>query len=239
MSNGVIYLPFSRLPTEQFFLLLRGDRVELPRCEAALCSTSWSLCWWGLNDWSVYRAVCWHKSTVEESDVLWVPVGCTVQCWHHSDWSSEKQSCVAVDVKGLTCLRVINMTSLAWCLLAVILWEFPHQWTSWVWSFGWVTTDQGSWSREGWAATSHRVLLSQCSTILPWQQHCPTPVLSYLLCYLSTFHPEILACSVSASCFQSHNSTGGQIFSSGFIKEATSTWSPESLIWHGENTGRG
>lgn len=45
MSNGIIDLPFSRLPIEQFFLLLRGEGVELPQCQAALLSTSWSLCW--------------------------------------------------------------------------------------------------------------------------------------------------------------------------------------------------
>lgn len=44
MTGAVIYLPFSGLPIEQIFLLLRGDGVELPKCEAALHSTSWSLC---------------------------------------------------------------------------------------------------------------------------------------------------------------------------------------------------
>lgn len=41
--GAIIYLRFSGLPIEQGFLLLRGDGVELPQCEAVLHSISWSL----------------------------------------------------------------------------------------------------------------------------------------------------------------------------------------------------
>lgn len=135
-ANQCYYFPFffPRLSIEQGFLLLRGDAVKLPQCEAAFHFISWSLCWWGLNDWSVYRAVCWHHSTGEESDVM----------------------CCAVGTCGVHCAGL---------------------------------APQYSWVR--------------------------------------------FQCSVNASCFQSHNSTGGQI---NFFPPvlSRSCWSPESLVWHGE-----
>lgn len=84
-----------------------------------------------------------------------------------SAWASEKRSYAAVVIKGLICLRVINVTPSPWCLLAVILWEFPC-WRTHV-------------SVACWPA-QRRVLLSWGTAPPPWRQPCPAPVLSSPFC---------------------------------------------------------
>lgn len=126
----------------------------------------------------------------------------------------------------------MNMTPLPRCFLAVILWVFPcwgtHVSVAW-WLVHWCTHCWlGKLQQEGWAATSGRVGGSPALA---------AALLSVTPCVRQCQHPEVSACSVNASRFQSHSSTGGIFFFPPVLSRRQLVSEAQSL-WFGQGKTR-